>query len=141
MILADLCERSYYFMKPLPGLVLNSGAATFEPVSDSQCPMLGLERMRETSVAFRKNTVQARVLPVEGQDWPSDRLRQRFASLVSVNSVCGFISRFYFAAQYRLYLAPGYVPRLLEFPWNLHYLTFLISSRQVLPQSGYRQSP
>ena len=103
--------------------------------------MLGLEQMRETSVAFLKHMVQARVLPVEGQDWPSDRLRQRFASLVAVNSVCGVISRFYFAAQYRLYLAPGYVPRLLEFPWNLHYLTFLISSRQALPQSGYRQSP
>ena len=29
-------------MKPLPGRVLNSGAATFEPVSDSQRPMLGL---------------------------------------------------------------------------------------------------
>ena len=56
MILADLCERSYYFMKPLPGLVLNSGAATFEPVSDSQRPMLGLDQMGETSLAFLKNT-------------------------------------------------------------------------------------
>ena len=43
-------------MKPLPGLVLNSGAATFEPVSDSQRPMLGLDQMGETSLAFLKNT-------------------------------------------------------------------------------------
>ena len=32
-------------MKPLPGLVLNSGAATFEPVSDSQ-------RQARTSVSL-----------------------------------------------------------------------------------------